>query len=241
MNYQLAIICLALMFAGAHAGRCPGTVRYRVSNVCNWRSSTHPTDYPENAMFSPMCGTTHNANYRLFYENGTSTEGLKLVAEEGDCTTLNNEIAKCAAKGNCKTGGYFRWMCDTSRNPDGVGDGVCSHSGMITVTEDYPYVSMVSMVAPSPDWFVGLHDVNLCQTNEATGESYWVDQYPELPARLYAYDAGTDSGETFLSENSPTRPFEPIFEFIARDASNIFYNQDDGVLNPLCMTLLVRE
>jgi len=62
-----------------------------------------------------------------------------------------------------------------------------------------------------------------------------------MPARLYAYDAGTDTGESFASENAPVTPFEPITQFLARDASNIFYNQADNVLNPLCMILLEKE
>jgi len=58
--------------------------------------------------------------------------------------------------------------------------------------------------------------------------------------RLYAYDAGTDAGESFASENAPVTPYEPITQFLARDASNIFYNQEDMVLNPLCMIVLVK-
>lgn len=55
------------------------------------------------------------------------------------------------------------------------------------------------------------------------------------------YDAGTDSGESFASEDSPVTPFEPITQFLAMDASNIFYNQAENVLNPLCEILLEKE
>lgn len=166
MNYNIALVCFALLFAGAYGATCTGSAKYRVSNSCLWNSMTHPTDYPSNAHFSPLCGTVHNSGYRLFYEDGTSTDGVREVAETGNCDILQGEIMECEKAGYCAEGAYVNWMCDTSQNPEGVGDGVCSHSGSITVTEAYPYVSMISMIAPSPDWFVGVADVNLCRTGK---------------------------------------------------------------------------
>ena len=59
---------------------------------------------------------------------------------------------------------------------------------------------MVKMI-PSPDWFVGLDSVNLCEGNE------WKQ---EVNIDLQPYDAGTDSGFTFSSPNFPTSPPENI-------------------------------
>ena len=42
----------------------------------------------------------------------------------------------------------------------------------VEVTTDYPLVSAISMIAPSPDWFVGVRDYSLCNTT--TGK--WVDK-----------------------------------------------------------------
>ena len=74
----------------------------------------------------------------------------------------------------------------------------------IEVTSEYPLVSFISMIAPSPDWFLGVRDFNLCNTT--TGE--WVDSKGrDLPL----YDAGTDSGPLFNSSNMATNPAENIF------------------------------
>ena len=130
-------------------------------------------------------------------------------------------------------------MCDTSQNDEGVTNGVCSHSGMINVSTAYPYVSAISMVAPSPDWIVGISSVNLCQQDEVTGNFSWVERYPpENQMNLYGYDAGTDGGVTFLSPDLPLDPFIPITIFNATNASNIFYNQEAGRLYPLCRVML---
>lgn len=62
--------------------------------------------------------------------------------------------------------------------------------------------------------FTGLDSVNLCEDGE------WVETM-ERP--VFPYDAGTDSGETFLSMDDPTTPHEPISRFGADDMG-IFYN-----------------
>lgn len=59
---------------------------------------------------------------------------------------------------------------------------------------------MVKMI-PSPDWFVGVDSLNLCEG------SRWKQ---EVTIDLQPYDAGTDSGFTFSSPNFPTSPPENI-------------------------------
>ena len=73
----------------------------------------------------------------------------------------------------------------------------------IEVNSTFPLVSFITMIAPSPDWFVGVHDFDLC--NRTTGE--WEDSRGrDLPL----YDAGTDSGTDFTSDDKPTNPPENI-------------------------------
>ena len=73
----------------------------------------------------------------------------------------------------------------------------------IKVNSIYPLVSFIRMIAPSPDWFIGVHDVDLCNTT--TGE--WVDS---VVRNLFPYDAGTDSGKEFSSPNVITNPQQVI-------------------------------
>ena len=69
------------------------------------------------------------------------------------------------------------------------------------VSAAFPLVTLVTMVAPSPDWFVGVHGLSLIEGGE------WVGERRVL---LFPYDAGTDSGATYLSADRDTRPREPI-------------------------------
>jgi hypothetical protein len=51
------------------------------------------------------------------------------------------------------------------------------------------------MIAPSPDWFVGVSGLSLFE------EGAWVE---EKVVELFPYDAGTDSGSRYVSPDEPT-------------------------------------
>lgn len=56
---------------------------------------------------------------------------------------------------------------------------------------------------PSPDWFVGVDSLNLCEGD------HWKEQET---VELFPYDAGTDSGFTFSSPNFATIPQDTVTE-----------------------------
>ena len=72
----------------------------------------------------------------------------------------------------------------------------------ITVKDRYSMVSLISMLAPSPDWFVGIDSLDLCGS-----DGMWRD---DVMMNLLPWDAGTDSGENFNSGNMPTMPYDLI-------------------------------
>ena len=58
-----------------------------------------------------------------------------------------------------------------------------------------------AMIAPSPDWFTGVSRVNLRK------DGRWVNQ---VNLTLYAWDAGTDSGNTYAAPDADTLPRQSI-------------------------------
>lgn len=58
-------------------------------------------------------------------------------------------------------------------------------------------VSFVSMIYPSPDWFVGIASLELCQADCSWLETKVIDLYP--------WDAGTDKGVTYDVSIAPTQ------------------------------------
>lgn len=75
------------------------------------------------------------------------------------------------------------------------------HGGRLT--EPVPQVSFVVRIIPSPDWFVGVDSLDLCDGDQ------WREQ---VTVDLYPHDAGTDSGFTFSSPNFATIPQDTVTE-----------------------------
>ena len=68
------------------------TAQYRVVFDATWSQSTHPTNWPANPHFSGLVGATHNGNVHFWRDGEAASEGIRLMAELGQKTTLLNEI-----------------------------------------------------------------------------------------------------------------------------------------------------
>jgi len=168
---------------------------YTVTFTMHWNSTDFPTDYPSNAHFSPLIGWSHPTTNDFFKVGTTATDGIEDMAETGGTEILKTELeAKIA-------------------NNEGLdfvlGSGLGSGEGEITVEVEVdatnPAITLVTMVAPSPDWYVAALNVNLY------AGSNFVDSKTITAA---VYDAGTDSGLSFASANSNTDPKVPISIFV---------------------------
>ena len=87
-----------------------------------------------------------------------------------------------------------------------------STSTKIKVQNMYSMVSLITMIAPSPDWFVGVDSYDLCGTN-GWKETMTMDLLP--------WDAGTDSGRNFTSEDMETKPVDVIMRIFTNSTTQI--------------------
>lgn len=178
----------------------PPEARYRVTFDATWSRQTHPTDYPSGAHFSPLVGATHAAGVTFWAEGTLASRGIRDMAERGRTTPLDQEVAAAIAGG-----GADRVL---------VGGGLNSLPGTVTlefvVRQTHPLVTLVTMIAPSPDWFVGISGVALFQ------EGRWLD---DLRVELPPWDAGTDSGTTFTSADRVTTPPQPVSRILGAPLS----------------------
>ncbi len=167
------------------------SARYQLTFEAIWSAETHPTDFPPNPHFSGLIGAAHGPGASLWEEGGAATPGIKNMAETGAKSPLDAEIDGLTGVGSA---------CVLIS-----GGGVNPSPGAVTVefvaSLDCPLVSAVTMIAPSPDWFLGVSGLSLL-VNGA-----WIEQ--EVVA-LYPYDAGTDSGGNYTSPNAPTASPELI-------------------------------
>ena len=194
----IAIAACAAFATPLHAqGNCnpPDTARYLVTFDAVWSAQTHPLDFPPGPHFSGLIGGTHNSAATFWEEGALASPGIEQMAETGGTTLLAQEVQAQINLG--------------SADQVVAGGGIGRSPGSVSITVDmspaYSEITLVSMVAPSPDWFVGVSGLDL----RAGGQ--WAD---EVVVSLAPYDAGTDSGTTYTSPNSNTNPPDPIAEIL---------------------------
>jgi hypothetical protein len=176
-------------------------VKYRVTFEGNWSEGNFPTDFPSNDHFSDFIGLTHDGTISLFDAGGMATEGMEVMAETGATTPLDQEVFE-----KVETDAGYDFIINGA-----PGRGTGKREFVIYVDEAHPLVSIVSMIAPSPDWFISVHGYSLWQNER------WVESIT-IPASTW--DAGTDSGTTYTSEDADTEPQEPILLLTAPPLGN---------------------
>jgi hypothetical protein len=167
------------------------TARYAVTFDSSWSASTHPTDFPASAHWSGLIGGTHTSAVSFWTEGSLASEGIRRMAERGSKSPLDDEVSQAIAGGTAQ---------QVLSGP-ALGTSPGSVSMEFEISEAFPLVTLVTMVAPSPDWFAGVSGLPLFQN------SRWVD---EVRVELYAFDAGTDSGVTYSAPDLETVPRQPI-------------------------------
>ena len=87
-----------------------------------------------------------------------------------------------------------------------------SKSTKIMVQNMYSMVSLITMIAPSPDWFVGVDSYDLC------GMNGWKEK---VMMDLLPWDAGTENGQTYRLDNTETNPVDVIMRITTDSNSDI--------------------
>lgn len=169
----------------------PGTATYTVTLDATWSAETHPNGFPSNPHFSGLIGGSHDSTVRFWELGQLATTGIRQMAEWGSKQTLTQEVETAIAGGGAGaviSGG-------------GIGTSPGQVSQSFSVAPEFPLVTLVAMIAPSPDWFVGVAGVNLL-----AGGSWQA----EVVVTLFPVDAGTDSGTNYNSFDQVTNPPQPI-------------------------------
>jgi hypothetical protein len=194
----------------------PAPAEYQVVLKSTWTARNHPFEYPSGAHFSGLIGASHNANYEIFELGSRPTPGLERLSEEGKHSPLDDEIDAAIKAGNAfsrfETGGLKKFR-DSLRTT-------------VRVDAKHPMVSVVAMLAPSPDWFTGVSSVNLA------AQGGWVQSRTLV---LYAFDSGGDDGTTYKANDRNTNPKKAT----SRAATRHFVV--NGKVKPVAILVLTRQ
>ena len=161
---------------------------YKMTVSLNWQAPQFTV--PTNAHVTTLIGMIHSKDTSLWMPGTKASKGLEDVAEVGNATYMNQELdAVIAANKALSKFGISAPAVTGTVSMD------------LNFNTNFPCISFASMIAPSPDWFMGLHDVNLFQNRK------WLS---DTTINILLYDAGTEDGDVFGYDNPATNPQQNI-------------------------------
>jgi len=194
------LVCLLAVAAAAPA------VEYRLRIRMTW-DDTHPGGWDPAAHLSHLGVITHDASTSFWELGELATPGIANMAVTGcvdslafPClpnaqfpTTLKQEADLEIASNHAQ----FLYVFKQGFSSPGVFDV------FFDVEELFPYLTFVSMIGPSPDWFVGVSGLNLRPGDD------WLHS---TASNMTIYDAGIKSAnELVFNPNGPDEnPQKPI-------------------------------
>ena len=167
---------------------------YSIKFDATWSSSSHPDNYVSSAHFSPFVAYSYNGTIqgRIFTSDSVATPGMEEMAETGKTGILEEEINQIIEANDVLN--YIK-----AERIDSPGQTEAT----LEFTQEFSKFIFVSMIAPSPDWFVAAEA-------DLFVDGQWIDQ---IVLELISFDAGTDSGDSLTAENFDTNPKQPISLF----------------------------
>ncbi|MEM9353637.1 MAG: spondin domain-containing protein [Planctomycetota bacterium] len=190
---------------------------YEIAFENLWNPAEHPLNYPGTAHFTALVGASHSDAISFWSPGVLASRGVELVAELGNSGGLfRGEVSPAIRNGLAR---------DAINTGEDIFLGETSTGTTFTVTSEFPLVTLLSMVAPSPDWFVGIHDVDLRE-----GGTFAEEKVFEFNS---FYDAGTEEGTAFSLSNPDTVPPQPIRAVAGAEAARQFISPAANAATPI--------
>ncbi|KAI4819406.1 hypothetical protein KUCAC02_004653 [Chaenocephalus aceratus] len=204
------------------------TAQYKLTFSGKWNQAAFPKQYPmyrPPAQWSNLIGVTHSTDFHIWQRNDFASNGVREFAEKGEAWTLMKEVEAAGERIQSVYGIV---------SAPAVKRGTGQMKTEFEVFARHSYLSFLVRLVPSPDWFVGVESIDLCDG----------DQWKEnVSLDLFPYDAGTDSGFTFSSPNFETLPQDQITQITSSHPShpaNSFYYRRLKHLPPIAKVMLTK-
>ncbi|MYD01312.1 MAG: hypothetical protein F4109_04280 [Gammaproteobacteria bacterium] len=182
---------------------------YTVTFTARWTSEIHDS-VPASSHFTTLVGAATNGRANLWMPGELASAGLENVAELGQTGQFLNEIGEAMSN-----------MTAASPVISGGTGSTGTSVFELNLSRAMPLFTFASMVAPSPDWFVGLSEFPLLDKHGG-----WVGDTGHM--NLAVWDAGTETGNRFSLSGTATNPHQPIRQLTAQIGDADIVN---GVVN----------
>ncbi len=190
-------LAVVYLHAAQVSGQSIATYNLTVTN--SWSQASHESWAPRFSSvsgphFSHLGGGTHNSSLSIWQDGGLSSPGMIFMQETGwidhsnpATVDLKSEFDTHIADGSAYSFLNYPRHFSPLESPVTVS---------LDVSSTHPLVTLVSMLGPSPDWFIGVSGLNMRDGGD------WLDT---ITVDLFTYNGGSRSNdETFLCcENGP--------------------------------------
>ena len=190
-------LAVVYLHAAQVSGQSIATYNLTVTN--SWSQASHESWAPRFSSvsgphFSHLGGGTHNSSLSIWQDGGLSSPGMIYMQETGwidhsnpATVDLKSEFETHIADGSAYSFLNYPRHFSPLESPVTVS---------LDVSSTHPLVTLVSMLGPSPDWFIGVSGLNMRDGGD------WLDT---ITVDLFTYNGGSRSNdETFLCcENGP--------------------------------------
>lgn len=169
---------------------------YNITLTTNWTPELYPKQFPTwrpPAQWSQMWGYSHARPHILYEIGSVASDGVASFVETGSSDSLLSELDLSS-------------VLDIVTSP-AITSGAGSTRTTVFVDGTNSKVSLMSKLVPSPDWFVGVDSLDLCESGQLAAS---------VVRDLAPQDGGTDNGFTFTSPNWPTQPRGVTFSISSR-------------------------
>jgi Spondin_N len=211
MFFTAAVLCVFMGFTSCkkeniiepdmitETAKIDSIASYKIIITGTWAMPQHTI--PPTEHFTQFIGLIHSVECNVYKVGSLASKGVENVAEIGSSTVLKKEMDSLIAL-NKALSKFFLTI------PGIIG----KDSTNISVNIKNARISFESMLAPTPDWFVGIDSYNLIQNGK------WVT---DITIPVYGYDAGTEDGDVFGYANPATVSQQPISLMTPANASVI--------------------
>lgn len=170
---------------------------YKVTVTLNWRNPQFTV--PANVHITALKCLVHARDTFLWNPGSAASKGLEYVAEDGYDGFINDELEGILSHG--------KGLSKITLPPFAV---TGTMDTTLVFNTNFSCFSFASMIAPSPDWFMGVNSIDLVRDNK------WV---MDITVPVLLYDAGTEDGDAFAYDNPPTSPKQSVALLTPANAS----------------------
>ncbi len=178
-------------------GYTQSVATYNITFTNYWNAIDHNggSALPSNAHWSDLVGVNHNSSITFLELDGIATTGVENIAEVGNQSVFQTMEVQNAIDAN-----FAEQFFDAGNLFLSSGSNTIVYTGL-EVSEHFPLLTMLSMIAPSPDWMIAITSLSLRENNS------WK---PSIIIDLFPFDAGTEDGNTYSLSNPATNPQDVI-------------------------------